>query len=102
MRAFPVPVQITEEERVIGGMLTLRQLLYITLGVVLGGLVFLLTFLPVIIRLFIFVMIVLASTVLAFIKIHDLRADQYLYLYVKWKKSPRAIYLKGENDSHGN
>lgn len=97
MRAFPVPVQITDEERLMGGIFSLRQTLYIILGLALGGAGFAFTFLPVLIRLFLFILVACIGVVFAFVKIRYMRVDQYIYLHLKWRKSPRAIWLKGEN-----
>jgi len=97
MRSFPVPIQLDDEERIIGGKLSLRQILYIITGLAVGGASFGLVFLPVLARLFLFFIMNCFGLVFAFVKIHELRADQYLYLYLKWRRSPRALYLKGEN-----
>lgn len=95
MRAFPVPVQITEEEKLFGGMLSLRQLLYIIAGVCLGGLSFLIIFMPVVIRLFIFLIMSCLGPLIAFIPIYHMRADQFIFRYIKWKCSSNSLYLRG-------
>lgn len=44
MRIYQVPFQLDKEEKVIGGVLTLRQLIYIISGIGLGALFFILLF----------------------------------------------------------
>lgn len=97
MRAFPVPVQITDEERLIGGFLSLRQLLYIILGAALGGAAFLLTFIPLLLRLVFFLVLAAGGIGFAFLKVQEMRLDYYLYLYLKWRVNPRELYLEGRN-----
>ena len=92
MRAFKVPVQITDEEKLFGGILSLRQFLYIFTGFALGGLFFTLSFMPVLVRLFLFLTIFIAGIGMALIPIKDMRADQYIYYLIKWKRSPKEIY----------
>lgn len=98
MRAFPVPIQNDDEERIMGGMLTFRQTLYIFIGIALGGASFFLTFLPILIRLFIYLVILIASLVLAFVKVNDMRADHYLILYLRWLCRQKKYHLRGNND----
>lgn len=97
MRAWPVPIQITDEERLIGGKLTVRQLLYIVAGLALGGASFGLIFLPLLARLTLFFLVAGGGFAFAYARIYHMRVDQYLYLYLKWRKSPRFLYLKGGN-----
>ena len=97
MRAFRVPVQITDEEKLFGGILSLRQFLYIFVGFALGGLAFTLSFMPVLVRLFLFLIVFVTGIGIAMIPIKDMRADQYIYYYTRWKKSPMKIfYIRSE------
>ncbi|KJS10663.1 MAG: hypothetical protein VR67_17415 [Peptococcaceae bacterium BRH_c8a] len=95
MRAFPVPVQINDEERIMGGIFTLRQTLYLCMGLALGGASFSFTFLPILIRFIFFLLILGVCVVLAFFKIYAMRADQYLVLYLKWRYRVKKHGLKG-------
>lgn len=97
MRAFPVPIQMHEEERIMGGMISLRQTAYIALGLALGGASFYLGFLPLIIRLLLFLIVSGVGLFFAFAKFDDLRVDQYIFYYLKWRFGPRKMYIRGEN-----
>ena len=97
MRAWPVPIQITDEERLIGGKLTLRQLGYIVAGLALGGASFGFTFLPLLARFTLFFLVAGGGFTFAYAWIYHMRVDQYLYLYFKWRRSPRFLFLKGGN-----
>ena len=44
MKSYVVPPDINEKEKIVGGILTLDQLLWVFAGFVLGGLVFVITF----------------------------------------------------------
>ncbi len=97
MRAFPVPVQITDEERIIGGIITLRQLLYVVVGVALGGVALALFFLPLALRLVIFIISVSLGIMFSFVRFYNMRADRFIYLYLKWRMSNRSMYLERGN-----
>lgn len=96
MRAFPVPIQITGRERLIGGILDIKQLSYIVLGVVLGGAA-LFTSMPVILRLLGFIAASGAGLVFAFARVHNMEVDVYLFRWLRWRISRRTYYLEGSN-----
>lgn len=96
MRAWPVPVQMTEEEKIIGGFLTLRQLGYLIAGFCLGGLGAALP-LPLPLRLAVFALVFLAGTALAFVSIFEVPLDVFLWRWWRWRRSPRELFLKGDD-----
>lgn len=96
MRAWPVPVQMTEEEKIIGGFMTLRQLGYLIAGFCLGGLGAALP-LPVPLRLAVFALVFLAGAALAFVFIFDMPLDVFLWRWWRWRRSPRELFLKGDD-----
>lgn len=95
MRNFPVPIQIDDEEKIFGGHLSFRQMTYtFLLGPFIGGLlaficpgkVFKAIFLLLVWGLF---------AAMAFINVQEMSLDKYLFLYYKWRKSPRVYTWKG-------
>lgn len=78
MRLFPVPYSITEEEKIFGGYLSLRQVIYLAVSVILSVLLFFSAFLPLSLRLFLGLMLVSAGASLAFIKVANIGLDRYL------------------------
>ncbi|HOV79392.1 MAG TPA: PrgI family protein [Bacillota bacterium] len=98
MRVYPVPVQSENEERVIGGYLTLRQFAYIVLGVALGGGISFgaLFFLPIYIKLFFMALFVVSGVLLAFVSVDDMGLDRYLWYWFLWRRSKKDYFWKGE------
>ena len=92
MRAFPVPVQISEEEKIIGGYLTLPEFLFLLGGFIFGGLSFALSFLPVVVRLFLFLLIFSGAVCVAFLPIKEMPAEKFLFYYLRWKRKPKKIF----------
>lgn len=97
MRAFPVPVQLESEERVIGGYLTLRQLIYLLAGFALGGGIAIIThFFPLTLRILLCVLFFLIGSSLAFMRVYSTDLDIFLYRWFKWRFNKREFYLKGD------
>lgn len=100
MRAYPVPVQIEGEERLIGGFLSLRQLVYLVLGAALGGgAAFGAFFLPLVLRFMLFFILAGAGTALALVPVQDVELDVYLSRWLAWRFSQREFYWTGGDDS---
>ncbi len=97
MRAFPVPVQLDSEERVIGGYIALRQLIYLIAGVALGGgIAYAVHFFPAALRIVLCILFILIGCSLAFIKLYDTDLDIFLYRWFKWRFNQREFYIKGD------
>ncbi len=95
MRIVPVPVQITEEEKIIGGHLTGRQLGYLIAGVALGGGAFALPF-PIIVRFIFFCLFCILGAVVAFVRLHNMLFDVFLWRWFKWKRLSQDMVLRGD------
>lgn len=97
MRSFPVPIQITEDEKIFGGHLSLRQMAYLfIIGPGLGFIVAaLIPFGGITTDAILFLIGFLIGAALAFVKIYDTSLDVYLWYAIKWLRSPR-IYTWGE------
>jgi dihydrofolate reductase len=99
MRAYPVPVQLLEpEERIIGGYLTFRQLIYLIAGFALGGgLTVAMSFLPIILRIMVCMLFVTVGVCFAFFKPYDTNLDVFLYRWFEWRFKPRELYVRGDD-----
>lgn len=73
----------------------MRQLLYLISGIAIGGAVGVLSsFMPVLFRLFIFIIIATVGVMFAFISVYDTRLDRLVYHYILWWISEKKQYLK--------
>lgn len=97
MRAYPVPVQLDQEERVIGGHLTVRQLLLLIIGAAIGGGTALAVNLSLTARLMIVMLGILTGMALAFIPVEKTSLDIYLLRWFMWKIKKRKYYLGGDS-----
>jgi hypothetical protein len=97
MRAYPVPVQLEEEERIIGGFLTLRQLTYLALGAALGGGAACgAFFLPLVLRFILFFLFAGAGAALALVPVQETGLDVVLYRWLKWRFGQRKFSWRGD------
>lgn len=95
MRAWPVPIQITEEEKLIGGIVSLRQLGWLFGGFCFGGLGAALP-LPLALRFVVFVLAFLVGAVLAFARPCGMPLDVFLWRWWRWRRENRELFLKGD------
>lgn len=92
MRVYTVPIKIEKEEKIIGGTLSIRQLLYaVFVGPALALIVAkMLFFLPLIIKIVLGLGIEAFFIALGFVKKHEvINLDEYLYRKIKWSKGIR-------------
>ncbi|NSW84668.1 MAG: PrgI family protein [Syntrophothermus sp.] len=88
MRLFPVPMDLTEEEKVIGGVLSLRQVVYLFGGSVAAALSvsFLrLLHVPWAIAFPAGILWFIAGGVLSFAAAAGMGADEYLFRWFSWR-----------------
>lgn len=98
MKFYPVPIEM-EEEKTFGGMLTIRQVVYIfsaTIVAVSAFFVFRLMGIHIIAVVLLCAPAVMCGAALAFVTLDDLRLDQYIYHRVHFYMSPRSYYLRGD------
>ena len=87
MRVYKTPILTTEEQKVIGGKLSLRQFTYILVGGILAFSVAKAMFKLIgLAAILFFIVIFITALLLAFFKLrnHDLNLDKYLLLRVKF------------------
>lgn len=90
-------MQITEDERVVGGRWTLRQSVYLVpVGLGLGGLLALIPA-PIVVRLLLFGFGVSIGVVFAYGRLHHMSLDTFLRRYWQWRTGPRRLYLRGDD-----
>lgn len=94
MKTYPVPVQFAGEEKIFGGMLTLRQCcwLFLFTGLGLAGA----SLLPVsiVFRVVIFVVCAACGVALAFLPIAGVSLDIYLHRLYKFGKRDTKLSLR--------
>lgn len=80
---YKVPFDFTHEEKVFGGYLSIRQMLYIIFSVASAGILFI-PFIPILIKTIIFISVVVTFMIFAFLKIGSGYADKYFLNIVKY------------------
>jgi|SRR5699024_6685788 len=99
MPSYEVPMEFDAEDKVIGGKFSLRQAAYIGIAGVLDGGLWLMGFLPSVIRLILMAPITVGALGFAFFEHPEYgRLDKFLWNYFRYLRSPKAYVRKG--DSH--
>lgn len=80
---YKVPFDFTHEEKVFGGYLSIRQMLYIIFSVASAGVLFI-PFIPMFIKAILFISVVVTFMIFAFLKIGSGYADKYFLNIVKY------------------
>lgn len=93
MRKFPVPLDLTEEEKIIGGHLSLRQGFYILLSLLSPAILFI-KILPMALRLFILPLLIITPLLFAFINIQDTRLDKLVVLLISYVKRKKRFFFE--------
>lgn len=82
MILYKVPFDFTHEEKVFGGYLSLRQMLYMILSAISIGILFL--HIPIIAKMIIFIIALIIFMTFAFFKIGNIYADKYFLNILKF------------------
>lgn len=82
MRIFKVPFDIKREEKIFGGYLSLRQVLYLMLSA--SSLLILTTSLPIAVKLLIIAIICIFFLLCAFLKINEQNFDKFFFYALKY------------------
>ena len=83
MKYYKIPFDIKHEEKILGGYLSLRQVIYLLLCIICGGIFFIKT-IQIWIRTMIFIIVVSFFMAFAFISIKETRLDKYLLNIIKY------------------
>ena len=82
MSLYKVPFDFTHEEKVFGGYLSLRQMLYMIASVISVGILFI--HIPIMAKTIIFLSIIAIFMTFAFFKIGNIYADKYFLNILKF------------------
>lgn len=96
MRNWPVPIQITEDEKTFGGVMSFKQIAWLGLFFCIGGAAGFSLPLPIPVRFSVFVVIMCLGCVVAFGELWNIKADKLIFLWLKWRLKPRRLYLRGD------
>lgn len=94
MRDWPMPIQITEEEKIFSGILTLRQLLWLFLGFGCGLVG---AFVPPVSPAFMFIIFVfvsLAGCLFAFLPVAGVSLDIYFHRLFLFRRRNTKLFLR--------
>ncbi len=83
MSIYRVPYDFTHEEKVFGGYLSIRQMLYLVLAGISTS-IFFIPVLPILIKVIIFLMLFVIFITFAFLKIGTCYADKYFISIIKY------------------
>ena len=83
MNFYKVPFDFTHEEKIFGGYLSLRQMLYLICSIASVG-IFFISILPVAIKVCIFLILATIFLLFAFLKIGNWYADKYAYYIFRY------------------
>lgn len=79
---YKVPFDFRHEEKIFGGYLSLRQMLYLILSIISIGILF--TPIPITLKTIVFFIIVGIFLAFAFLKIGNIYADKYCFNVMKY------------------
>lgn len=82
MGLYKVPFDFAHEEKVFGGYLSLRQMLYLIASVISVGILFL--HISIIVKTLIFLAVVGIFIIFAFLKIGNIYADKYFFNIIRY------------------
>lgn len=79
---YKVPFDFSHEEKIFGGYISLRQMLYLLAGIMSVGILFI--HIPITLKVIIFISIISLLLVFAFVKIGNIYADKYCFNVIKY------------------
>lgn len=82
MKVYKIPFDIKHEEKIFGGYLSLRQVLYLMITIISAGIFFFKINLW--IKILVFSIVTLISLTFAFLKIQESRSDLYVLNIIKY------------------
>lgn len=79
---YKVPFDFNHEEKIFGGYISLRQMLYLLTSIISVGILFL--HMPMTLKVVIFISVVSLFLTFAFVKIGNIYADKYFFNVMKY------------------
>lgn len=98
MRFYPVPIEM-EEEKTFGGILTIRQVVYIFATIIITVTAFLILKLlgvHIIANVMICTLLLMSGIALTFVTFGELRLDQYILFRARYYTRTKSFYLRGD------
>lgn len=96
MQIYNVPYNFNHEEKIFGGYLSIRQAIYLIIGVSSAS-VFLVPFLAMFIKVLVFLLLAGVFVSFAFLKVDETNADKYFtYILKYFFKKKKYILEKGK------
>lgn len=83
MNIYKIPFDFEHEEKVFGGYLSLRQMIYVVLGIASVGTLFI-PIIPMLIKILLFITLFILFMMCAFLKIQQSYSDKYLINILKF------------------
>lgn len=99
MRLFPVPMDLTEEEKTVGGVLSVKQVVYLLSGgflTVLACIILFALHMPFWISAALSFPFFIFSLYVTFGRPADVPADVYLYLWYLYRRREKKFCLRGD------
>lgn len=93
MRTFSIPFVMEQEEKIFGGYVSIRQAIYLILGVI-SALIFF-TKLHLAVKLIVFSFVMISMLLFAFLKINGTNFDKFTLIVIKYFLRKRK-FLFGE------
>lgn len=98
MRLFPVLLDLNEEEKIFGGIFSVRQVVYLLAGVIFTVLALLLPkALPLAARAAIGSPFAVAGAALSFVETRGVKLDKYIMLWIQYRLRRRLFFLRGDD-----
>lgn len=95
MRSWPVPIQVTEDEKIFGGVMSFKQLGYLALFFCIGGAGAAIP-LPLFVRIVVFLLMMCIGCVVAFGEWQNIKIDTLVKLWIRRQLRPKKLYLEGD------
>lgn len=96
-----IPAEFESEEKLFGGILTLKQFVFLAAGGTVGAVSVTLP-LPLVLRLFLFGLFFSVGAALAFVKVWDMTLPVFLFRLVRYRRRPRKVlFITGNQERSG-
>jgi len=96
MRAFTVPFQFPREEKIFGGKMSARQVIYALGGGFLAAAFIFFPRFPLFLRIPLGAAALSAGLALAFFQLYEMNFDNFAVTLLRYMRRPKRLYLKGD------
>lgn len=92
MRSYKVPADLHGEEKIIGGVASIRQTAYIVVSFLIGLLFVCLIPVSIMNKVGLLALFVIPGAFLGFAKVQGMNVDQFMILYIKYQRR-RKVFM---------